>query len=95
MDHRTYLRLRDVQKPVPEDDDEVLIRIRASTVGAADRELRRLDLPSRVWVPMWLALGILRPRRPVFGHELAGDVESAGRGVRPLRKGDRVFAAVR
>ena len=87
------LELRDVQKPVPK-DDEVLIRIRATTVSAADCELRRLDFPSWVWVPMWLVLGILRPRQPVFGHELAGDVDSVGKDVRSLSKGDQVFAAV-
>jgi NADPH:quinone reductase-like Zn-dependent oxidoreductase len=87
------LELRDVQKPVPK-DDEVLIRIRATTVSAADCELRRLDFPSWVWVPMWLVLGILRPRQPVFGHELAGDVDAVGKDVRSLSKGDQVFAAV-
>lgn len=86
------LQLRDVRKPVPR-DDEVLIRIRATTVSAADCELRRLDFPSWVWVPMWLVLGICRPRQPVLGHELAGDVDSVGKSVRSLSKGDRVFAA--
>ncbi len=86
------LELRELRKPVPK-DNEVLVRIRATTVGAADCELRRLDFPSWVWLPMWLVLGIFRPRQPVFGHELAGDIESVGRDVRSLRPGDRVFAA--
>jgi NADPH:quinone reductase-like Zn-dependent oxidoreductase len=86
------LRLRDVPKPVPR-DNEVLIRIRATTVGAADCELRRLDFPSWIWIPMWLVLGVGRPRQPVFGHELAGDIESVGKDVRSLGRGDRVFAA--
>ena len=42
---------------------------------------------------MRLAFGIIRPRQPVLGQELAGDVESVGKDVRSLRKGDRVFAA--
>jgi NADPH:quinone reductase-like Zn-dependent oxidoreductase len=86
------LQLRDVPKPVPK-DDEVLVRIRATTVGAADCELRRFDFAPWIWVPIRLAFGIRRPRQPVLGQELAGDVESAGREVRSLRKGDRVFAA--
>ena len=86
------LQLRDVAKPVPK-DDEVLVRIRATTVSAADCELRRFDLPSWVWVPMRLWSGIRRPRRPVLGHELAGDIESIGKDVSSLSKGDRVFAA--
>lgn len=86
------LRLRDVRKPVPK-DDEVLIRIRATTVSAADCELRRFDFAPWIWVPIRLAFGIRRPRRPVLGQELAGDVESIGKDVRSLRTGDRVFAA--
>ena len=86
------LQLREVPKPVPK-DDEVLIRIRATTVSAADCELRRFDFPLWIWVPMRLAFGILGPRRPVLGQDLAGDVESVGKDVRSLRKGDRVFAA--
>ena len=86
------LRLRDVRKPVPQ-DDEVLVRIRATTVSAADRELRRFDFAPWIWMPMRLAFGIFRPRRRVLGQELAGDVEWVGRKVRSFRKGDPVFAA--
>lgn len=86
------LQLRDVRKPVPK-DNEVLVRIRATTVSAVDCELRRLDFPSWVWMPMWLVLGVGRPRQPVFGHELAGDIDWVGKDVRSLSKGDRVFAA--
>ncbi len=86
------LRLRDVRKPVPK-DDEVLVRIRATTVSAADCELRRFDFAPWIWVPMRLAFGIRKPRRRVLGQELAGDVDAVGKKVRSLRKGDRVFAA--
>ena len=86
------LRLRDVRKPVPK-DDEVLVRIRATTVSAADCELRRFDFAPWIWVPMRLGFGIRRPRRRVLGQELAGDVESVGKKVTSLKKGDRVFAA--
>jgi len=86
------LRLRDVRKPVPK-DNEVLVRIRATTVSAADCELRRFDFAPWIWVPMRLAFGIRRPRQRVLGQELAGDVESIGKDVRSLKTGDRVFAA--
>jgi NADPH:quinone reductase-like Zn-dependent oxidoreductase len=86
------LRLRDVPKPVPR-DDEALVRIRATTVSAADCELRRFDFAPWIWVPLRLAFGIRRPRRPVLGQELAGDVEAVGKDVRSLKTGDRVFAA--
>ncbi len=86
------LHLRDVPKPVPK-DDEVLVRIRATTVSAADCELRRFDFAPWIWLPMRLAFGIRRPRRRVLGQEVAGDVEAAGRKVGSFVKGDRVFAA--
>ncbi len=86
------LQLRDVVKPVPK-DDEVLVRIRATTVSAADCELRRFDFAPWIWLPIRLAFGIRRPRQPVLGQELAGDVDSVGKDVRSLEKGDRVFSA--
>jgi NADPH:quinone reductase-like Zn-dependent oxidoreductase len=86
------LQLGDVPKPVPR-DDEVLVRIRATTVSAADCELRRFDFAPWIWVPMRLAFGIRRPRRRVLGQELAGEVEAVGKRVGSLKKGDRVFAA--
>jgi len=86
------LRVREIEKPTPK-DEEVLIRIRATTVTAADCELRRFDFPGWIWLPLRLWFGLRRPRRPVLGQELAGDVEAIGKDVKSLRPGDRVFAA--
>ena len=68
-------------------------RIRATTAGAADCELRRFDFAPWIWLPVRLAFGIRRPRQPVLGQELAGDVEAVGEAVTSLKPGDRVFAA--
>jgi NADPH:quinone reductase-like Zn-dependent oxidoreductase len=86
------LQLRDVPKPVPK-DDEVLVRIRATTASKADCELRRFDFAPWIWLPMRLGTGVRRPRRKVLGQELAGDIESVGKDVTSFAKGDRVFAA--
>ena len=86
------LQVRDIEKPTPK-HNEVLVRIRATTVTAADCEIRRFDFPSWVWLPLRLWFGLHRPRRPVLGQEFAGDIEAIGKDVRSLRKGDRVFAA--
>jgi NADPH:quinone reductase-like Zn-dependent oxidoreductase len=86
------LRLRDLPKPVPR-ADEILVRIRATTAGTADCELRRFDFAPFIWLPVRLAFGIRRPRQPVLGQELAGDVEAVGATVTSFKPGDRVFAA--
>ena len=86
------LQLRDVAKPVPK-DNEVLVRIRATTASTADCELRGFDFPAWLWVPIRLGFGLRRPRQPVLGQELAGDVEAVGKDVKAFAAGDRVFAA--
>ena len=86
------LQLREVERPTPK-DNEVLIRIHATTVTAADCEIRRFDFPGWVWLPLRLWFGLRRPRRPVLGQELAGAIESAGKEVRSFTRGDQVFAS--
>jgi NADPH:quinone reductase-like Zn-dependent oxidoreductase len=79
------LRLAEVKKPIPA-DDEVRIRIRAASVTAADTMMRRGDsLIGRIF------LGLRTPRKKILGTELAGEIESAGKNVKRFRKGDRVF----
>jgi NADPH:quinone reductase-like Zn-dependent oxidoreductase len=74
------LQLREVGKPVPQ-DDEVLIRIYATAVVAEDPRMRRV-----------LGLnGLIRPRNPILGQELAGEIESVGKEVTRFRKGDQVY----
>jgi NADPH:quinone reductase-like Zn-dependent oxidoreductase len=85
------LQLREVEKPLPK-DRQVLIRIHATTVSAADCEIRRFDFPGWVWLPLRLWFGIRRPRRPVLGQDLAGVVEATGKAVRSFQAGDRIFA---
>src|SRR5450631_3916412 len=85
------LQLRDVMKPVPKDND-VLVRIRATTVSAADCERRRFGFAPWIWVPIWLSFGSRRPRQPVLGQELAGDVESVGKDVRSTLSYEEVAA---
>jgi NADPH:quinone reductase-like Zn-dependent oxidoreductase len=84
------LRLQEVEKPRPK-DDQILIRIRATTVTRADCELRRFDFPGWVWLPIRLWFGVLRPRVRIFGQEFAGDVEAVGSAATSFAPGDRVF----
>ncbi|MEW5849248.1 MAG: NAD(P)-dependent alcohol dehydrogenase [Myxococcota bacterium] len=85
------LELKEVAKPAPR-DNEVLIRVRATTVTAGDWRARSLQLPAGFGPLGRLVFGFTRPRQPVLGTELAGEVEAVGRDVRAFRVGDHVFA---
>jgi NADPH:quinone reductase-like Zn-dependent oxidoreductase len=78
------LRVADVERPEPT-EEEVLVRVHASTVTRSDTGLRSLEYPfSR------LLTGVRRPKRTIAGSEFAGCVDEAGAGVRELRVGDEV-----
>src|SRR5213596_783605 len=81
----TVLQAEEVEKPTPK-YDQVLIRVRATTVTSGDVRLRKAD-------PFFIRLffGLLKPRKPILGSDLAGVVEAVGRGVRRFKPGDRVF----
>jgi NADPH:quinone reductase-like Zn-dependent oxidoreductase len=85
------LKLQEVEKPVPK-DDEILVKIHATTVTAGDCEMRRLQLPLMLSLPMRLYAGLRRPKRiPILGQELAGEVEQVGKNARSFQVGDQVF----
>lgn len=86
------LRLADVEKPTPKAND-VLIKVRATTVTIGDTRMRSFTVPFAMWLPSRLYLGIRKPRRPILGMELAGDVEAVGPGVTRFQPGDAVFAS--
>lgn len=86
------LKIAEIPKPVPK-DNEVLIRVRAATVTLGDCELRAFRVAGWIWLPLRLAMGITRPRQPVLGQELAGEVEAVGRDVDAFKPGDRVFGS--
>jgi len=85
------LRIQEVERPVPK-DNEVRVRVCATTASTGDCELRRFDLPLWLWLPARIGFGIRGPRSKILGQELAGEVDAVGRGVRRFREGDRIFA---
>ncbi len=87
------LQLQEVETPTPK-DNEVLIRIYATTVTSGDCEQRSLKLPIWYALSMRAYVGLRKPERiTILGMELAGEIESVGKDVTRFGKGDQVFAA--
>ncbi|HMI83189.1 MAG TPA: NAD(P)-dependent alcohol dehydrogenase [Polyangiaceae bacterium] len=85
------LEWREVPKPAPK-DGEILIKIHATTVTSGDWRARSLELPVGFGFMGRLVFGISKPRQPILGTELAGEVEAIGKDVRKFKAGDQVFA---
>jgi len=86
------LQLKEVKKPVPK-DNEVLIKVRATTVTSTDCNVRNFtfvpgvfQLPARLFM-----FGVFKPRINILGIDLAGEIEAVGKNVERFKKGDHVF----
>ncbi len=84
------LQLKEVKKPIPK-DNEILIKVHASTVTAGDCRIRSFTYPPKFRFFGLLMFGIRKPRKKIPGDELAGEIEALGKDVRLFRKGDQVF----
>ena len=82
--------IQQVPQPVP-NANEVLIKVYATTVSAADYRARSLTMPQGFGLMGRLVFGVRRPRYPILGSAFAGTVESTGSAVTKFSKGDRVF----
>jgi NADPH:quinone reductase-like Zn-dependent oxidoreductase len=87
------LKLMEVEKPVPR-DNEILVKVCATTVSRGDSRMRSFTVPFWQWLPARLYLGIRKPKRAILGMELAGEIESVGKDVTRFKKGDHVFSFV-
>lgn len=79
------MRLVEVEKPIP-NDDQVLVKIHASSVNALDWHLLTADI-----FLVRLSMGLFGPKKPIRGADIAGRVEAVGRNVTKFKPGDQVF----
>ena len=84
------LQLKEVEKPTPK-DDEVLIKIYATLVTAEDPRSRSGTFPPLLWLLARTITGLIRPKNPILGGILGGEIESVGKDVKRFKEGDQVF----
>lgn len=85
------VEIREIPKPTAA-DNEVLIKSFASTVNSGDARVRALRVPRGLKLLMRLKLGLRKPKHPILGFEVAGQVEAVGSSVTRFQPGDRVVA---
>jgi len=88
------LQIKEVEKPIPK-DNEVLVKIHATTVTIGDVIVRKGEHPDSKFFTLMLHLvfGIKKPRRSILGMEIAGEVEEVGKQVTKFKKNDKVFGS--
>ena len=93
------LRLHEIERPFPR-ENELLVRVYAGAVNFGDLTARKFDtissrefhMPMPLWLPARLSFGLRKPRNPILGSELAGEIVEVGPAVREFKPGDQIFA---
>ena len=84
------LKQVEVEKPNPK-ENEILVKVHATSVTSGDVRLRSSDFPPLFWLPARLIFGLFKPKRKILGHEFAGVVVEKGKDVQEFQVGDEVF----
>jgi NADPH:quinone reductase-like Zn-dependent oxidoreductase len=84
------LQLKEVEKPTPR-DNEILVKVHASTVTRGDCRIRSFTFPRWFWLPGLIMFGLTKPRKKIPGCDLAGEIELVGKDVKLFKKGDQIF----
>ncbi|MHA1468421.1 MAG: NAD(P)-dependent alcohol dehydrogenase, partial [Promethearchaeota archaeon] len=89
----SVLRLKEVEKPTHK-DNEILVKVFASTVTSGvviiRSGLKNISPMTRYFARLFM-FGLRKPRKPILGYELSGEIESVGRDIKRFKKGDHVF----
>jgi NADPH:quinone reductase-like Zn-dependent oxidoreductase len=89
------LQLKEVDKPIPK-NDEVLIKVYAAEATKTDCELRSFNFQVKwFWLPLRIAMGLIKPKKQILGGYFAGEVESVGKDVSKFKKGDQIFGTTK
>src|SRR5450432_296186 len=83
------LHLEEIEKPTP-NDDEVLVKIQAASVNAADWHLLTAD----IFLVRPMTGGLFKPKKSILGADMAGRVEAVGRNIKRFKPGDEVFGDI-
>ncbi|HEX3052526.1 MAG TPA: NAD(P)-dependent alcohol dehydrogenase [Aggregatilineaceae bacterium] len=86
------LHLVERRQPLPK-ENEVLVKVHATTVTHGDVRMRSFTVPRAEWIPARLYLGIRGPRRAILGMELSGEIEAVGQAVTRFKPGDPILAS--
>ncbi len=92
------LKVKEVDKPIPK-DNEVLIKIHATAVTASDCIIRSFNMPGDPKFPMKQIMGLMmrlyvgfkKPKKPILGLVLSGEIESHGKDIKQFKTGDKVY----
>lgn len=84
------LKLKDIAKPHPA-DNEILVKIKATTVTSGDVRLRSSNFPAVAWLMVRMMYGFFKPKKTILGHEFSGIVEQVGKSVKNYQVGDEVI----
>ncbi len=88
------LKLKEIDKPIPK-DNEILIKVHATTVTIGDVIVRRGSHPDHKFQTFMLhfMMGLRKPKKTILGMELAGEIEEIGKDIKKFKKGDQIFAS--
>ena len=85
------LQIKEIKKPDPK-EKEVLIRVHAASATLFDCWQRSSTAPQGFWLMSRLGSGLRKPKQPILGTDLAGEIEEIGKNVKNFKKGDQVYA---